>query len=233
MDDDCVPEPTALEKLVESKPYGEPGTGLLASLVLWTDGQVHRMNAPWIIPATRWRQRIMPWDSQTEVTWLRTAATERCVRVRQASFVSALIHRRAVEAVGLPLRGMFIWHDDAEYTQRIAARFSCYLVLDSIVTHRTERNSAPDFSQPVKYRYSIRNMIVTLRAERVSCFLKWGRIAGFSLLIFLRVLTFRLRPSALYWLARGFTFNLTPDRVQGGVAAAGRSSGVQSMETRR
>jgi hypothetical protein len=106
---------------------------------------------------------------------------------------------------------MFIWLDDAEFTMRVASRFPSYLILDSVVVHKTRTNRGPDPLQPDKYKYLVRNMIVTLRAERTTMLLKLVKISAFCGLTLKRVLFRELKPGALYWLVRGFFFSCTPD----------------------
>ena len=53
MDDDTVPEPGALAALLAARDH-QPGTALIASRVVWTDGRPHPMNTPRVKPfATR------------------------------------------------------------------------------------------------------------------------------------------------------------------------------------
>ncbi len=211
MDDDSAPRADALAALLACGPYQAGKAGYLASLVLWTDGSVHRMNAPWLRPPTGWKHRLMPFDVYDELTWLRSAVSERVVRVEMATFVSILISRRAVEKVGLPLRKMFIWHDDAEYTARIGRHFPNYLILDSVAVHNTAKNEGPNPTQSRKYLYSVRNMIVTLRQEAGSPILKWSKILAFSGLTLKRALLGQVPVGAIGWLWRGFIFDCRPE----------------------
>lgn len=151
MDDDCIPAPDALERLIYSlegslKP-GKENIGFLASRVLWKDGSPCLMNIP--VPHHLW---LEPHAISSNLT-----------RVSSSSFVSMLINRRAIKEVGLPVKEFFIWFDDAEYSRRISEKMSCYLVADSIVIHETPTNtSSLDFTQLNsnsiwKFSYGIRN----------------------------------------------------------------------------
>lgn len=211
MDDDTIPTPGALEAFVASEAFAKPDTGFLTSLVRWTDGAIHRMNAPWFTQSTRLRHRLLPFDAVEETNWLLSAIDTKQVRIESSTFVSALISRRAVEQVGLPLRKMFIWLDDAEYTMRIASRFPSYLILCSEVVHKTKTNRGPDPLQPDKYKYLVRNMIVTLRAERTKFWIRWFKISAFCALTLKRMIVGELKLPALYWLAKGFFFDLRPE----------------------
>lgn len=148
MDDDCVAEPDALERLMRaSHLLADRTPGFLASRVLWTDGSPCLMNLQ--IPYRAWHEA--------------QAVDLALSRIVGSSFVSMLIARKAVESVGLPVAEFFIWFDDAEYSRRISRRFPCYLVGDSIVVHHTIANSEPlDFSMADrdnlwKFRYGVRN----------------------------------------------------------------------------
>lgn len=148
MDDDCVPHSNALEKLLsvlEEEP--KEAVGFLASRVLWTDGSPCLMNLPvagrdWIEPHSR---------------------NPNLSRIIGSSFVSILISRKAIEAVGFPVEEFFIWFDDAEYSRRISKVMPAYLVTDSVVTHKTPRNIEPlAFGELTetslwKYCYGVRN----------------------------------------------------------------------------
>jgi len=154
MDDDTIATPTALEKLVNS-PMFEPKPmfeqiGFLASQVDWTNGERCRMN----IPSLSW-----------EWNWFHDKYPG-CYRVNAASFVSILINRKAIERVGYPIKELFIWFDDWEYTQRISAHgdLPCFYVKDSVVVHKTPSNlgvSYADINENNiwKYKYGIRNEV--------------------------------------------------------------------------
>ncbi len=149
MDDDTIPSPTALERLLASPLANRETTGFLCSVARWKDGSVHLMNAP---------------DLDRKYTTMMELLPQGALKVRTGSFVSIMLHRRAVAARGLPLREMFLWFDDAEYSARISSSFDCYQILDSVVEHRTEINSGVDFDNMGKLaigklRYGLRNFI--------------------------------------------------------------------------
>ena len=151
MDDDCIPEPDALEKLqaaIENMPERRKGEiGFLASRVLWTDGSPCLINVP--VPHQLW---LEPHSISSNLA-----------RLSSSSFVSMLISRKAIETAGLPVKEFFIWFDDSEYSRRISEKMPCYLVSDSIVMHATPKNNAAlDFTQldknsSWKFSYGIRN----------------------------------------------------------------------------
>jgi GT2 family glycosyltransferase len=148
MDDDTIPEPEALEQLLASPPAAETETGFLASAVFWTDGTFHRMN---MTPSVMAASPDDPRRSQG-------------VPTGEASFVSLLVRREAVQACGLPLRDIFIWGDDKEFTLRITKKFKGWFVPASRVLHKTKKNAGVGLEEindasVEKFRYGLRNTV--------------------------------------------------------------------------
>jgi len=162
MDDDTIPEPSALEALITSPFFrrdedGNP-TGFLASRVDWVDGNRHLMN--YIHP-------VFPWHHFHGIH-------ENCYRVLNCSFVSLLINRKAIEHCGYPIKEFFIWGDDWEYTERISSTFKCYYVSNSVVIHMTPANSGTDYikidkNNIWKYKFCAKNN-AALRARSFLTF---------------------------------------------------------------
>lgn len=149
MDDDVIPKPDALEQLLKSPKASDARTGFLSSVVRWTDGSINLMTAPNVHPDYSSLMELFP---------------QGLLRLSSASFVSIMFHRRAVAAKGLPLREMFLWFDDDEYTRRISDDFPCYQVLASEAEHRTKTNYRVDFYNmgglsPDYLKYGLRNFI--------------------------------------------------------------------------
>lgn len=156
LDDDTIANNNTLENFAKSKYFNEPDTGFISSIVNWTNGDLHKMNA------------VMP---ILNLNIYENIKIDNSVQINGASFVSILISRRAVRECGLPIKEFFIWGDDVEFTNRIAKKFNCYLKLDSVVIHKTKLNEAADFSLMdesnfFKYKYLIRNHIWFLRKVR-------------------------------------------------------------------
>jgi rhamnopyranosyl-N-acetylglucosaminyl-diphospho-decaprenol beta-1,3/1,4-galactofuranosyltransferase len=152
MDDDTIPTPTALENLLEplERLDGLPAPSIMASKVLWTDGELHLMN--WPFPR---------WDPKA----FSIAAAEREVLpLRACTYVSMLIHRRAVAEHGVPIKHWFIWGDDIEYTARVLRHDFGYLAPRSVVYHKTANNYNPMRSSSPRFYYDVRNRIFMLRS---------------------------------------------------------------------
>lgn len=160
MDDDTIPQPDALEKLTAAiaatKNSSQP-FGFFVSQANWLDGRPHYMNIP--MPETSYK------DPET-ADWF---GARKLSPVRYCSFVSLLVSSAAVAQVGLPVKEMFIWYDDYEYTTRICrGGFYGASVADSVVLHKTPDNYKCDVfvDKPAnlwKYRYGIRNELYVRR----------------------------------------------------------------------
>lgn len=151
MDDDCYPEPEALDHLVkghsaanDAMPGGVP---FACSLVYFDHNELAEMN----IAAPDWK-------------WARLwVQGQRAFLVQTCSFVSALYSRETVERIGLPLREYFIWFDDAAYARMASVGIGPGVcILDSKVIHDTPTNVAGDFSKVDeqniwKFAYGARN----------------------------------------------------------------------------
>lgn len=156
MDDDCVPAPDALEKLMAARET-LGNLGFLCSDVRWTDGSECRMNRP-------------------KLTKKQPALPAGIARVQQATFVSLLIPMSVIRRCGLPIREFFIWGDDIEFTRRLTVAHGIpgYLVRSSRVIHNTQTNCgsniAVDREERIgRYFYAFRNECFLYRREGI-----WG-----------------------------------------------------------
>lgn len=152
MDDDAMPEPTALEALMrEGEKLGE--FGWLSGKTLWTDGSLCRMNV----------QRDLRMRNLADLSQERVPAGA-------ATFVSLLIPSGVVGTVGLPIKEFFIWADDLEYTRRISRHYPCFVVPASVTVHKCATNnggniSTDDESRIDRYRLAYRNEVYLYRRE--------------------------------------------------------------------
>lgn len=154
MDDDSMPEPTALEVLMRAAE--ELGSfGYLSGKTLWTDGSICRMNV----------QRDLKLRNITDFTPTRIPSGA-------ATFVSLLVPVRVIREVGLPIGEFFIWADDLEYTRRISRKYPCWVITDSVTVHHCATNNggniATDAPERIaRYRYAYRNEVVLYRREGI------------------------------------------------------------------
>ena len=171
MDDDTLPQPDALEKLLEADQILQGKYGWLSSVVLWTDGAECKMN----------RQKLK--KSFYEYSPLLKYGL---VLAEQATFVSLFLRSDIIREFGLPIKEFFIWGDDIEYTRRISVRgkLPCFTAGQSQVIHATKdnlsANIALDHPERIgRYFYAFRNEAYLYRQEglkaSIYCAAKRGR----------------------------------------------------------
>jgi len=151
MDDDSVPEPGALAALLAARDH-QPGTALIASRVVWTDGRPHPMNTP----------RAKPFATKAERA---AAAAAGCTAIRSASFVSILVDAAVCRERGLPQADYFLWNDDFEFTTRLLRGRVGWLCPASVVVHKTATFGSTDADPGQRFFYEVRNKVWTLRAS--------------------------------------------------------------------
>lgn len=153
MDDDCLPNGDALKAFWDVHVQLGGAYGWLSSQVLWTDGNVCRMNI----------QRVTPFQKLSDFTHSYTPAAA-------ASFVSLFLQTSCVRTYGLPIKEFFIWADDLEYTRRISRQERCYVVPGSKVVHAMTVNADSNIVYATedrmnRYSYSYRNEVYLYRRE--------------------------------------------------------------------
>ena len=156
MDDDTLPEKTALYELFEADRELNGEWGFLSSVAYWTDGNICRMNIQ--------KKNIFRHVGEKEYY-------KKYSFVKMCSFVSLLVKSEVVKEIGLPIGEYFIWTDDYEYTGRISCKYPCYMVPGSKVVHamkvHTRVNFATDDETRIdRYRYIYRN--------DVHCYSQYG-----------------------------------------------------------
>lgn len=163
MDDDTIPRADALEELLDARarfPDRRPPV-LLASRVVWTDGNDHPMNTP----------RVKPRATQAE---LAAASVAGCLPIRSASFVSVLVDGDRVRDRGLPLADYFLWNDDFEFTTRILRDRDGLLCHASVAVHKTRTASSTDTDPGERFFYEVRNKVWLF--TRSSCLAPGERV---------------------------------------------------------
>lgn len=145
MDDDCIVKKNSLEILVETAENKNDNFGFLASKVLWKDNSICNMN-----------------KQKKSIFKINDDYNTALVPVVISSFVSFFVKREVVEDVGLPIKDFFIWTDDWEYSRRISRKYDCFLVNESIVTHKCPTNNGSNIVHDTpdrlfRYSYAFRN----------------------------------------------------------------------------
>ncbi len=126
MDDDTIPCEDSLEKLLaaSAKTQGEE-VSFFASTVFGPEGE------PMNVPHVSERKA-----SNGYTDWYRYLG-DSLVEIADATFVSLLINKKAIEKCGLPCKDYFIWGDDYEYTMRLIKYYGkAYFVGASRVCHK-------------------------------------------------------------------------------------------------
>ena len=175
MDDDCLPESSALAAFLEadSKLHGQ--YGFLSSKVLWKDGTLCMMNL----------QR----DTLTHTI---NSFPNQLQPIVMASFVSLFIPRGIVLEMGLPIKEFFIWTDDWEYTRRISKKYPCFVVSDSVVVHHSANNIGANIvtekeERLDRFEYLYRNDVYLYRREGFKGFAYEAvRLSGHCLRVLVR-----------------------------------------------
>ena len=197
MDDDTVPDIHAAERLLSAdRLLGE--YGFLVSLPVWKDGSLCKMNLPLPGQFRREKGQILQ---------------EGLLPVRKATFVSMLLKAEIVREVGLPIKEFFIWGDDQEYTERISKKYKCYLVLSSVVQHKTKNNLGSDISTDSperieRYFYAYRNELYIAKRNGILS-LGFYFVRAFYSLIKILLFSKERKWTRVLWLFRGIISGLT------------------------
>lgn len=125
MDDDTLPENTALAELLKADKILAGKWGFLSSAAYWTDGSICKAN--------RQKKNVFVFVKDCEFE-------NALIPVQFGSFVSLFVKSSIVKEVGLPIGEYFIWTDDYEFCGRISKRYPCYVVPASKVIHAMKGN---------------------------------------------------------------------------------------------
>ncbi|MBV8222549.1 MAG: glycosyltransferase, partial [Candidatus Eremiobacteraeota bacterium] len=188
MDDDVIPEPTALHELLDAYERAPASSKpvLLASRVVWLDGRPLAANMP--KPKRSSRGAAFAADVES---------------IRVCTFVSAIVHRTAVAKHGYPIPDYFTLVDDTEYTQRILRHDFGVLARRSVAWHNTTPQRVYS-RKPARFYFLARNYLwMLLHSEALSRLEKLVRVPLYIGAVSKYVLTRRLAPDAVTWALRG------------------------------
>jgi GT2 family glycosyltransferase len=190
MDDDTIPNPDALEKLLERLDDldGLPEPSMLASKVVWTDGRVHPMNPPG--------------PAMLDIDLFMRAVERGLLPLRSSTFPALLIRREAIERHQLPNKAFFLWSDDIEFTLRILKDEVGYMVPASVAVHKTKTAHRPHEGGD-RFYFAVRNGLYILRGNTLRPKEKVGHTMVIAEQVRLFLVHNRFKPSALRTLARG------------------------------
>ncbi len=174
MDDDCIPYPDTLsELLVAAERIRTDGRSpsFLASCVYGPEGEF--MNVP-VVDTRPTENGYADWYGKLAAGM---------VQIESATFVSLLINRKAIDALGLPVGSFFIWGDDTEYTTRLTHNFGpAFLVGRSRVLHKRANAKSLDIQNEddpariANFHYLYRNNLIVSRYH-------YGKRAAIKLLL--------------------------------------------------
>lgn len=190
MDDDTIPTPDALERLLERLDdlRGLPAPAILASKVVWTDGRMHPMNCPG--------------PAMADIDHFTRALEHGLIPLRSSTFPSLLVRCDAIRRHRLPQKHFFLWSDDIDFTLRILREDYGYLVPASVAVHKTERAHRPAEGGR-RFYYAVRNGLFILRGDTLRPKEKVGHVLVVAEQIRQFLLLNRFRPWSLWVLARG------------------------------
>jgi GT2 family glycosyltransferase len=163
MDDDSIPYPDALEKLLKAVEISEQtgdDFGFFGSKVIWTDGTQHKLNI---------QMELENFTGNADSSFYKL---NHIIPVAYNSFVSFLVKKEVVKKIGLPIKEFFIWNDDVEYSMRVIQNgYKGALVNNSIVLHKTVQNHTCDIYSDTtdniwKHVYGMRNELYTRRHHK-------------------------------------------------------------------
>ena len=198
MDDDCMPNETALEALLSADIELNGQYGFLSSKVLWKDGNLCIMN----LQRDTLTHTISKLDGEPKP-------------VVMASFVSLFLPNKIIREVGLPIKEFFIWTDDWEYTRRISKKYPCYAVPQSVVVHKSNSNIGANIvtenaDRLDRFDYLYRNDVFLYRKEGIrGFFYEVVRLSGHCLRVILKSKDYRSKrlKKIINGTKKGFSFH--------------------------
>ena len=157
LDDDCIPYPDTLQKLIHGLQLERtlgPEPSALYSRSIWKDGRIHPMNLPW--PDVRRLRLLLKSFEHGQML------------VRWGAYASLLVKTQAVKEHGLPIKEYFLWNDDVEYSGRLLRRGYGLRVFDSPMMHKPARPNPPAGASGERFYFEVRNRLWLLRTN------SWG-----------------------------------------------------------
>jgi len=190
LDDDAIPEESALEELIDNRYFKENLSGFISSRIIKPSGMSY--------------MSPVPADANL---WYNTVLDDSCVEVVRATWLGLLISTRAVKKAGLPLEEYFLWDEDQEYTARIARSFKCYCAIKSVITHYQNAHFDPLLpGDGMKYNHWVRNRVCTILMSDSSFLSKNLRILKWINRCVIKVIKREAPIKSLLYLLVGLLF---------------------------
>lgn len=130
MDDDSIPERSALQHLMNKVEDLNADFSFFASTVYWTDGSIFPMNLPELVNQTN--------------TYIDLIKNYNIIPIRTCSFVGCFVNAEVAKETALPIAEYFIYGDDVEYTARLAKMKPAYWVYNSTIVHKAPSKIGSD-----------------------------------------------------------------------------------------
>jgi len=159
IDNDAIPNPTALEALLSEAAKSSSKLAAFCSYQLQLEGQPITYSLPKnVIDAFRFGFGCPYINVSLE--------DSDAVQVDWFPFVSALLPRTAVINEGLPMAELFYYGEDLEYSLRLrSAGFSAFLVPSSVVDHDKPRLGRSEKIAGWRWYYLYRNTLYVIRTQ--------------------------------------------------------------------
>ena len=204
LDDDVVPETSALENLLRPNGLAYSYSGEVAVLcpAVEEDGRLALRHRRYFDPSTL-RERPVP-------NW---RYAESVVEIDTASFAGFLAKADAVSRVGLPDARFFLSYDDTEFSLRLKrAGFRLWLLPASRVDHRRPpagRLRHGPFG--LKHYYNLRNRLIVY--DKFGHAPTWRLWLPYAQAVLLLLIAGRGRPAAFQWYWRALRDSRTEPYV--------------------
>lgn len=160
MDDDTLPNNDSLRELCKAALEDNEEHSFYASLVYASDGKLAQMNNCLLVEGgiSTQKKDIESKDSYPILT---------------ATFVSFFMKVSYLKEYGLPIKEMFLWSDDTEFTSRMCKRAPGLLITKSKVLHQVKENVGTDLrfislERLDRMRMNIRNRYYIARRDGVK-----------------------------------------------------------------
>ncbi|MDD3229653.1 MAG: glycosyltransferase [Oscillospiraceae bacterium] len=121
MDDDTVPNITAIESDIKKVSWLNGKFSFMASMVEWTNGEHCIFNTPYLV---------------SDIFHYNKAMEQSLLPANSCSYTSCLFNLSVVKEAGLPIKEYQIYGDDMEFTSRLSNFEPGYLNLESVVVHK-------------------------------------------------------------------------------------------------
>jgi GT2 family glycosyltransferase len=123
LDDDSIPHKTALKSLMNKLNILPSETGFLCSNVYGISGEV--MNVP----------NINLEYSKNEYPFWNYFLEKGIVEISSCGWMS-LFSRKVIKKIGYPIKELFLWGDDDDFTRRASKHFRGFLIGESKILHK-------------------------------------------------------------------------------------------------